>query len=194
MKLIDKKDNQITISVDVEEGIANAIRRYFSEVPILAIEDVEISKNDSPLYDETVAHRMGLVPLNMEKSMPEKTVSKFKLSVNKEGMVYSGALKGGKGVVYDNIPITMLNKGQEMELVAHARMGKGCEHSKFNSGLMFYREYESLKEEDESDWAPHKGELVLTIESFGQLPVKDVFTKAIDALKKDLALVSKKIK
>ena len=37
-------------------------------------------------------------------------------------------------------------------------------------------------------------ELVITLESFGQMDLKDIFTKSVDALKKDLAEVSKKVK
>ena len=36
-------------------------------------------------------------------------------------------------------------------------------------------------------------ELVVNLESFGQIDVKDIFKKSIDGLKKDLAQVSKKI-
>ena len=73
MKSIEKKENQITFGADIDESLANAIRRYISEIPILAVEEIEIYKNDSPLYDETIAHRIGLIPLKMEKSMAEKT-------------------------------------------------------------------------------------------------------------------------
>ena len=36
--------------------------------------------------------------------------------------------------------------------------------------------------------------LILTVESFGQLDTKEIVKKSVDALKKDLAEVSKKIK
>lgn len=194
MKLIEKKENQWTFSTEIEESLANAIRRYINEIPILAVAEVEISKNDSPLYDETIAHRIGLIPLKMEKAMAEKTKVQFKLSTNKEGPVLSGELKGGKGVVYENIPITILNKNQELTLVADAEMGKGNEHAKFSAGLMFYRGSLDLKEEDHSKESTKNGELILTLESFGQLPVQDLFAKSVEALEKDLAFVSKKIK
>ena len=72
MKIINKKNNQMTFSAEIDESLANAIRRYVDQIPILAIDEVEISKNDSPLYDETVAHRIGLIPLKMEKTISEK--------------------------------------------------------------------------------------------------------------------------
>jgi hypothetical protein len=37
------------------------------------------------------------------------------------------------------------------------------------------------------------GEMVITLESFGQIDTKSIFTKSIEALKKDLSEVSKKL-
>lgn len=145
MKLIEKKDNQIKFTAEIDESLANTIRRYLNQVPTLAVEEVEISKNDSALYDETVAHRIGLIPLKMDKLTKDSV--QMKLSVKKEGFVYSGELTGGADVVYDNIPITALKKGQEIEIVATAKVGKGEEHAKFSPGLMFYRNIFDVKVE-----------------------------------------------
>lgn len=239
MEIVNTKDNQITFKAKAEESLANAIRRYLHQIPVLAIDEVEISKNDSPLYDETFAHRIGLVPLKMEKSFKEDKVVKLKLKSKKEGNVYSEELKGDAEVVYDKIPLTFLNKDQEVELVASARIGKGCDHSKFSPGLMFYRDNVKIKidkdvpkeivdvcpqkifknENDKiviqgeekcdmceacTEFCKKKGkdsiqlvpqeELIITIESFGQLDIKDIVGKSIDTLKKDLAEVGKKLK
>ena len=61
------------------------------------------------------------------------------LNIKKEGYIHSGELKGKAQVVFENIPITALNKGQELILEATARMGKGVNHSKYSPGLIFYR-------------------------------------------------------
>lgn len=238
MKLIEKKENQITFTAEIEESLANAIRRYVNQIPILAVDEVEISKNDSPLYDETIAHRIALIPLKIDKTIDEKTIAGLKLDVKKEGMIYSIELKGNAKVVYANIPITFLNKGQELKLIATAKMGKGKEHSKFSPGLIFYRNIVDVKIDKNCpkeiiDACPQKilrfekGKVVIkdsekcdmceacmdlckkkgkdlikliptknlriTLESFGQLEVKDLFKKSIDILKKDLAEVSKKV-
>ena len=238
MEIINNKDNKIMFKVQVDESLANAIRRYVGEIPILAVDDVEISKNDSPLYDETISHRIGLIPIKASKEINEKTGAKLKLSVKKEGTVYSGELKGNVEVVYDKIPITILTKDQELEVIANVRTGKGQEHARFSPGLMFYRgiaevtmdkEFKDevqkicpaneIKEKGDkivitddkekeicdicegiSERAKKKSEtnyrdeLIISIESFGQIDVKDIFKKSIVALKKDLAEVSKKIK
>ena len=238
MKLINKKNNQITFTVEIEESLANAIRRHINQIPVLAINEVEISKNDSPLYDETIAHRLGLIPLKANKTADEKKGITLKLDVKKEGVVYSGELKGNAKAVYDNIPITYLDKGKELKVTATTKTGRGEEHSKFSPGLMFYRNFvdikidkdcpkeiiescpkgvlklkegkiiaENLKKCDECEICIEEckkrgkdsititptGELIITLESFGQLNVKDLFKKSVEELKKDLKKIQKKI-
>jgi DNA-directed RNA polymerase subunit D len=238
MKIIDKKNNQITFSVEIDESLANAIRRYVDEIPIMAIDEVEISMNDSPLYDETIAHRMGLIPLKNDKKSSGKD-EPIKLITKKEGIVYSEDLDGKIKPVYDKIPITVLKKGQEIEILATARAGKGNEHVKFSPGLMFYRNLMKIKidkdcpkeivnacpkgvlkldngkisvvDENKCDMCEEcieacrkmgkssielipTGELVITVESFGQIDEEDIFKRAIELLKEDLKEAEKKLK
>jgi len=234
MKLVEKKDNKLILITEANESILNSIRRYANQIPILAVDEIEISKNDSPLYDETIAHRIGLIPLKNEGKEGEK----LKLNVKIEGVVYSEELKGDVKIIYDKIPITLLDKGQELELSATVKTGKGREHSKFSPGLIFYRNVFEVKVDktcpkevigscpknllklkdgriivdddfkcdscdaciefckkngkDSIEIVPTK-ELLVTIESFGQLNVEEVFKKSIDVLKKDLAELSKKL-
>ena len=74
-------------------AVANALRRIMiSEVPTMAIDLVEVRENTSPLHDEMLAHRLGLIPLytpNIDQftfheecycpSMCDKCTVKFKL-------------------------------------------------------------------------------------------------------------------
>ncbi len=238
MEIINKKDDKIIFKAKIDESLANAIRRYVGEIPVLAVDEVEISKNDSPLYDETISHRIGLIPIKTDQEINKKTEGKLKLSVKREGEVYSGELTGNVKVVYDKIPITILTKDQKLELTANIRAGKGDEHARFSPGLMFYRgvaeiimdkEFrgeiqkiclgneikekgdkiividdkekeicdvcegicERAKKKSETNYGD---ELIISIESFGQIDAKDIFKKSIIVLKKDLAEVSKKIK
>ena len=233
MKTIIKKSDKLIFSADIDNSIANAIRRYVSQIPIVAVDEVEISKNDSALYDETIAHRIGLIPLKAKKQ-----TGKMKLESKKEGIIYSDELKGEAEVVYGKIPITLLDKGQKFEISATLKSGRGSEHAKFSPGLMFFRNVTEIKidkkfkdkiknicpnanikesgnqmvilddgEEEISDVCAgiaeksgekpeikEKSELIIKLESFGQISPEAIFEKSIDELRKDLEDVSKKLK
>ena len=214
----DKEKQKIIFVTDMQTGIANAIRRSVLEIPTLAIEDVEISQNDSALYDEILAHRVGLIPIKTEKTIKE---TKFKLKETGPKTVYSSDLKPSIGTDY-KLPIVVLDKGQEIELIANAGIGKGIEHIKHSPGLIYYRhnldedilnfvgvdeegklnyDEKELKEKNVSEEIINKikklnkiDELQFTIESWGQIEVKKIFTEAIDVLDKNLSELSKTIK
>lgn len=151
MEIISKTPGKFVLRMDANDALANAIRRSISEVPTLAIDEVEIFKNDSALYDEVLAHRMGLVPLKTEKSMTSKTEIKFKLTKTGPGTVYSEDLSGAADIIYPKIPITLLGEDAKVELVATARLGTGLEHAKFVPGLGYYRHIIEVKSFPEAD-------------------------------------------
>jgi len=150
MKIIQKDKEKIIFISEIDDSLANAIRRSANEIAVMAVDEVEISRNDSVLYDEIIAHRIGLIPLKNEKlKLREecdckgkgcmKCMVQMKLSVKGPGIVYSKDLKGKAEVVYEKIPIVILQEGQELELIAFARLGKGINHAKFSPGLVYYR-------------------------------------------------------
>ena len=69
MEIIEQTPLKLVMRMPANDSLANAIRRSINEIPILAVDEVEIYKNDSALYDEFLAHRVGLVPLKTEASM-----------------------------------------------------------------------------------------------------------------------------
>lgn len=144
MRSIKKTSEKIMFEIKTNETLANSIRRSVALIPTMAVDEVEISRNDSALYDETLAHRLGLVPIKMNNSWKEDTVLKFKFESKKEGPVYSGELKGDFEVVYENIPITLLNVGQEIKIKGKTKIGTGKEHVKFSPGVLFYRDVDEI--------------------------------------------------
>ncbi len=163
IKIISKNKEKINFTSDMSESLANAIRRSVLEIPILAIDGVEFFKNDSALYDEITAQRLGLIPLVTEKTFTEvgkcsckgKGCSKcsvdLKIKIKGPCTVYSKDLKGKVEVVYDKIPIVLLEEDQELELVARAKLGKGIEHSKFSPGLVYYRNLAKIEVDKRCD-------------------------------------------
>ena len=150
MKIIEKNKEKVVFVEEVNESLANAIRRSVNEIPILAIDEVEFSKNDSVLYDEIIAHRLGLIPLKNEnlelredctckrKGCAKCSIS-LKLSAKGPKTVYSSDLKGKAKPVYEKMPIVILSEDQELEFSATARLGKAVEHTKFSPGIFYYR-------------------------------------------------------
>lgn len=153
---ISKNEEKITFLVKKSEpAFINAIRRIaMEEVPVLAIDEVSFVKNDSALYDEVIAHRLGLIPLTTDLKSLElpnecsckgkgcaKCQIKFKLKGEGPNTVYASQLKfNDKDVksVYPKIPIVLLLKKQELEIEGIAVLGKGKEHMKWSPGLIYY--------------------------------------------------------
>ena len=56
--------------VGVDASIANAFRRVMiAEVPSICIEHVYVWDNTSVMQDEVLAHRLGLIPLNVDPGL-----------------------------------------------------------------------------------------------------------------------------
>ena len=151
MEVIERTPEKLVLRMDANESLANAIRRSVSEVPVLAIDEVEIFKNDSALYDEVLAHRLGLLVLKTEKSMSSKTKMDLKLSKTGPGIVYAEDLHGATDVVYGKTPITILGENHKLELVATASLGLGISHAKYIPGLCYYRHLLEIKSNQEID-------------------------------------------
>src|SRR3989338_9050267 len=89
MEIVTKTPGKLIVRMPANESLANAIRRSVAEVPTLAINEVEIFKNDSAIYDEMLAHRLGLIPLKTPKNASAKTevVSNFLKQVHAQYML-----------------------------------------------------------------------------------------------------------
>ncbi|MEM4267659.1 MAG: DNA-directed RNA polymerase subunit D [Candidatus Woesearchaeota archaeon] len=158
--LVEKNQSKTKLTFmvkDIESSYANALRRIMiNKVPTLAIEEVEFRKNSSVLYDETIAHRLGLIPLKTDlKSykLPAKCKCKgagcaqcqVKLTLKAKGpaTVYASSLKSQDPAVepvYPNMPIVKLLENQELEFIATAVLGVGKDHAKWSPGLVYYRQ------------------------------------------------------
>ncbi len=209
IKITNKSNEKLSFKTDVNTSLMNAIRRSANYIPLLAVDSLEISKNDSALYDEIIAHRMGLLPLKYEElKLPSecdcgkeegcgKCAIKVKLSAVGPGIIYSDQLSP-KGVSLLKMPITILDKEQELEFVAIAKMGRGIEHAKFSPGLIHYKYEGDAKNISDEDFKKitekDAKELEVSIESWGQLPAKEIFLKAIDSLNGELKDLLKQVK
>jgi len=152
IKILEEKDTSLRFLLrGVNHAYANALRRAMvAEVPAMAIDDVIIIENTSVLYDEVIAHRLGLIPLKTDLDtfvLPEECDCKSELgcskcraaftleaeSVDEPVVVYSSELKGDSDVVpvSGNIPIVKLGPSQRLKLELYAKLGRGLEHAKW---------------------------------------------------------------
>ena len=149
IKIEELKEKKAVLKIeDVKPYFINSIRRILlSELPKLAVEDVVIYDNTSPLFDEIIAHRLGLIPIPTDLSLlnfrdkcvckgegcPNCTV-RYTLSKEGEGMVYSGDLEPEDkkwAIKEDKIPIVELFGDQRLILEVEAILGRGKEHAKW---------------------------------------------------------------
>jgi DNA-directed RNA polymerase subunit D len=135
---------------DIRPYFVNSLRRIMlSELPKLAVDDVVIYDNTSALFDEIIAHRLGLVPIPTDLSLltfrdqcvckgkgcPNCTV-RYTLSKEGEGTVYSGDLQPAEkswAITEDKIPIVELYGDQRLILEVEAVLGRGRDHAKWQA-------------------------------------------------------------
>jgi len=196
--ILEKNPERIKFFVEgIKPGFANALRRAMvSEVPTMAIEWVDFKRNDSALYDEIIASRLGQIPLTYDiraYKSPEECKDAdvkdsrcyVKLKLKKKGpcMVYSGDLKSGDPSVkprYDKIPIVELFEGEELELLAYARLGRGREHAKWQGAVVGY--------------SIENGKIVFDVETACGLDAEKVVLLAAETLEKKFKDFSKALK
>lgn len=165
IEVIENKNNKLRFVIKgTTHTFINAIRRtIISEVPTLAIEDIILVENTSPVLDEIVAHRLGLIPLTTP--LDEFTVAiecdncngdgcqfcsapltlEVEATMNETKVVYSKDLLTDDDKIVpvnEKIPIAKLGPGQKMRLEAIAMMGRGREHAKWSPAVTCsYRYY-----------------------------------------------------
>lgn len=162
MKLLNKeKDVSKFVVEGVTPGFLNSIRRaIINRVETLAIDEVSFVRNSSALYDELVAHRLGLIPLTTPKTYNKTEECKckgkgcarceVKLTLKKTGpcIVFSGDLKStdpNVEPVFEDMPIVKLLEDQEIQLEAKAILGIGKKHAKWTPGSAVQSNYPLIK-------------------------------------------------
>jgi DNA-directed RNA polymerase subunit D len=155
--ILNKSKNKLIFLIEgVTPSYINTIRRLIiAQVPTMAIEDVEFRQNDSILYDEMLALRLGLLPLKTDLksySLPNEcscegagcAKCQLKLTLKAKGpkTVYASEIKSTDPKVIPVYPETQIIKlldSQKIELEAVAILGRGNKHMKWSPGLASYK-------------------------------------------------------
>ena len=206
----DKKTSRLTFELNgANPGFANALRRTMMEsVPCMAIDTIEVRANSSILYDEMLAQRIGLIPLETDLkgyTLPDKCTCggegcakcmvTLTLKTNKEGTITADMMETNDPKVKAVVPapVVKLFKGQEIDIVCYAKLGLGKEHMKWSSCLAWYRYKRDGKGKDVEPYHDLDGsgkesdkDFVFFVEPWGQLPAKEIVIEALKSLGKDL--------
>lgn len=188
IKLLSKELETLRFVLsDVLPGFANALRRIMiSEVPVMAIDDVMILENNSVMYDEILAHRLGLIPVTTDQSynLPEDCTCKSELGCERCRASFSMEVEASDPVevvysshlrpenpdvrpVADKIPIVKLVQGQKVKLEAYARLGRGRIHAKWQPVSACTYSYD-----------PKTRAFTFLVESTGTLPPEKIVLEA----------------
>jgi len=206
IRIIDKSPMRIKFVLeDSNPAFANALRRVMkNEVPTMAIEDVDFEENTSGLFDEVIAHRLGLIPLTFDKktyNMKEDCKCDGKgcsrctvtLVLEKQGpkIVKAGDMKSTDESVRpadSNIPIVELLEGQRLKLEATAQLGLGSEHVKWQASHVGYSFRPVGFKGDIKELANPETEkfddtsFIIDVESVSGLTAAEVVESALDML------------
>ena len=185
IKVLNADDKKIAIKLNgVSLQYANALRRIcLNGVPVFAIDTVDIIENSSVIADEDITHRLGMIPLKTELSRFVESDSRVMFALDSGDTqsprtITSAELSSNDEVVKpisDKIPIAYLAPGQRIKIEAHARLGRGTEHAKWNSSNISV-----LTNTDKDD------EHILTVETTGSLEPKQIILSGIEELSKRL--------
>ncbi|MDH5448059.1 MAG: DNA-directed RNA polymerase subunit D [Candidatus Bathyarchaeota archaeon] len=163
IQILEKNDVSLRLLIEgTNTAFMNTLRRIIlSEVPTMAMDDVVIIENSSPLQDEFLAHRIGLIPLKTDLdtyNLPENCTCKSEFGCNlcRASLVleaeaedhiinvYSGDFKSENPSIVpvsNKIPIAKLAPGQKIRLEAYARLGKGKDHARWQPVSMCAYKY-----------------------------------------------------
>ena len=194
LQVIDQNEQKISVKLQgMPLQYANALRRIcLNGVPIFAIDTVDILENSSILADEGIAHRLGLIPIKTEFSSIDSNIESDKVMLTLDSgdktetrTIFSGDIQSQDNVIKpisEKIPIVTLAPNQKIKFEAHARLGRGTEHAKWNSANIA-----TLTETDKDD------EHILTVETTGALEPKYIILASINELSKRLDIFKETI-
>jgi len=162
---------------DANEAIANSLRRAMMvKVPTLATKTLEISANDSPLFDEILANRVGQIPFTIPQNVEEGDT--VHLALKQEGPTTVTAndisANNDEAEPVNDAKITELDEDKKLEFEAEAELQTGETHAKHQGGTIGYEK-------------TNEGEFLFRIESTSGYSNKDLLQAAIDVIREDLA-------
>lgn len=177
LETVEEDGNVLKLKLeDANDAVANALRRgIMTKVPTLAVQTLQVTKNDSGLFDETLANRVGQVPFTVPEKFDEEDT--LHVAAKKEGP----ARVTGDDLQTDNeeaepvndVLLVKLKEDQDIEFEAEAELGYGDEHAKHQGGTVGYEK-------------TGEGEYEFRIESSSGYSNEELVEKALEQIQAEL--------
>lgn len=178
IETVEETDNVLKLELEgINEAIANSLRRSMMvKVPTLSVSELEVSRNESGLIDETLANRIGQIPFTIPQNVDVDDEVHIALKQEGPGTVLAEDLKADNEEaepVNPEVIIVDLKEDQGVELEATAELGTGEEHAKHQGGTVGYEKVDETTYE-------------FRIESTSGYSNEELFEKALESLRTEL--------
>lgn len=208
LEIIEETNERLVFIIEgISIEMVNALRRIImTEIPVMAIDEVIILKNDSPLYDEIIAHRLGLIPLKTDLEaykLPEdcecggfgcpicqvSLTCEITNTSNSSLEIFSGDLNSNDPQIIPvdpHISIVKIDKNDKVIIEAYAVLGKAKDHAKWQAVSNVAFRYYPIIDFDENELKnPEENQLLVKmcpeklfeLSSKNTLSVKDNYWK-----------------
>jgi DNA-directed RNA polymerase subunit D len=178
IEILDEEDGVLEAQLSqANDALANTLRRaMMTKVPTLAIKELHINQNESGLFDEVLANRMGQIPFTVPENVDEDDTVHIAVQQKGETTVHAEDIKADNdeaGPVNPDALIVELKEGQELTLEGEAVLGTGKDHAKHQGGTVGYQ-----KTDD--------GQYVFRIESTSGYTNEELLEQAIQKVQEEL--------
>ena len=174
----EEKEDVLKLKLtDSNEAVANGLRRVMmTQVDTLATDHLEIMKNESSLFDEMLAHRIGQVPFTIPQNVDEDDAVHIAVTQEGPGKVHASDIKTDNEEsepVNPDTVIATLKEGQRVEVEGEAKLRKGFEHAKHQGGTIGYEKTD-------------EGDFLFRIESTSGYTNKELLNAALEEFESQL--------
>lgn len=178
IETVDEKEEVLELKIEgANEVVANSLRRAMMiKAPTLAVQELEITKNESALFDEVLANRIGQIPFTVPDNLDEGDKVHVALKQEGPGDVLAEDLKTDNAEAEPVNPeavLVTLKENQDVDLEAEAELGRGEDHAKHQGGTVGYEK-------------KGEGEYLFRIESTSGYSNEELFEEAVQQVMDEL--------
>ncbi len=142
IETVEEREDVLEVKLeDASPAVANTLRRaMMAKVPTLAVKEIYVTQNQSGLFDEVLANRIGQVPWTIPQNVDEEDEVHIALKQEGPTTVHASDMKADNDEAepVNDAVIVELKEDQVLELEGVATLQTGEEHAKHQGGTVGY--------------------------------------------------------